>query len=130
MIRFVTAEVNTRDVDIMSHIVDSHHYYLPGFDTLSESQIVEHVDQWITSQLELLEKHPDWIVSYISFSSIAFYAFRVAVKEGRLKPEEFQILFIDKVNELHEPMIDTHGKIFPWPTGMFNTYGKLLDRLL
>lgn len=75
----------------------------------------------------ILETHSDHVLNGV----------RVAVHDGKLKPERVRLHFFERkdtgeraIHQLISPRMDRDGRIEPWPAGFFDEWDAALDKLL
>lgn len=101
--------------------------YLFPESALTEPEIAE----WVAAVVNDHVIHRDVLI--YSNSMICFHAFRVEIKEGRLKHNDFRVKFYETHGEHLRPFhipVDSDGRVERWPGGFFNTFEDLLMRLL
>ena len=71
----------------------------------------------------LIETHSDYIVDRV----------RIAVRQGRLKPDDVSILYFEpngRAAKIHNMSLDEHGNLLDAPPGYRDFFAKETDRLL
>ena len=71
----------------------------------------------------LIETHSDYIVDRV----------RIAVRQGRLKPDDVSILYFEpngRAAQIHNMSLDEHGNLLDAPPGYRDFFAKETDRLL
>lgn len=128
----------------MIHILVNHQnnlYYRPEeFDTSQtinypenfriESEQVKWVDFIVDSHNEMVKDKPEFAVYIRTNSMILYTAFRVAIKEKRLKAEQLKTVFIDTNGDEIFVHIDDDGRMDTQPEGFFDSYRNLLRKLM
>lgn len=95
-------------------------------------------DNLLVSYTDAIVKNhndPKWRAYYgnigiTSNSMVLHTAFRVAIKEGRLKPEDFETTYVHEDGRVWTIAVDKDGDCSCYPEGFFDTFENLLTRLL
>jgi predicted ATPase len=92
----------------------------------SEIELVE----WVDHLVEFGAADGSKDIHVASNSMVVFNAFRVAIKQGRLNPEDFVIKYYDLYATTCTCIVSKDGKLNVWPEGFFDMLDKQLDMLL